>query len=146
MDIDITPLNKRETFELWMDGNHVLVHLNATGENVIVPSNLKTNPTLTLKLSHLFQGRTESNESGINTYLKFTGDYFECIIPWESIFALTNESGEQKVWIDPLQANLLKKITDLVDQGIAKINPQESTATPKATQTERKKPKLQRIK
>ena len=145
METTGTPPNKKEVFELWMEGDHVLVHLDATRENVIVPSNLKSNSALTLKLSHLFQGRTTCSEEGVNTYLKFSGDYFECIIPWDAIFGITSESGEQKIWPASMQTTVLKKITDTITQKISKVvsNPNPTGEVSKA---DRKRPNLQRIK
>ncbi len=147
-------LSKREVFDLWMENDHVLVHLNPTLKNVIVPNNLKENGTLTLKLSHLFQGRTESSEEGVSTYLKFSGDYFECILPWESIFAMTNHEGEQKVWPTSILSKLSSIISDVKG---AKAKLERPALQPLETKevasedsedisTKRKRPTLQRIK
>ena len=138
--------NKKEIFDLWMEGDHTLVHLDATRENVIVPSHLKGNPALTLKLSHLFQGRTESNDEGINTYLKFSGDYFECVLPWDSIFAITSESGEQKIWPTSIQTSLFQLITDRIDKKEKQIESPIPELGETSNKSERKRPTLQRIK
>lgn len=141
MDSESSSSNKKEIFNLWMEGDHVLVHLDSTPENVIVPSHLKDNPALTLKMSHLFQGRTEANKDGITSYLKFSGNYFECIVPWDSIFAITSESGEQKLWPHSLPqalANLNNVTTDT--KKTDKNNHKEEN------KSERKRPTLQRIK
>jgi hypothetical protein len=141
MDPQSSSKNKKETFDLWMDGDHVMVHLDSSHEKVCVPSNLKNNPTLTLKMSHLFQGETKSNKDGITSYLKFSGNYFECIIPWDSIFALTNEEGQQKLWTD----NIPSSLRDLTVTKKKDINTPLEKQSHSQT-TERKKPLLQRIK
>ncbi len=145
--ISSTP-SKKEIFDLWMEGDHVMVHIDATMEKVIIPNNLKGNKSLTLKLIHLFQGRTESSDQGVNTYLKFSGKYFECILPWDSIFAITSESGEQKIWPNSIQTALVQQIADHIDRKLNVIedkNPNLTVATDSPT-TEKKRAKLQRIK
>lgn len=130
MDTHSASKSKKETFDSWMEGDHVLVHLDSSLENVIVPSHLKGNPALTLKMSHLFNGKTTSDNSSIVSYLKFNGNYFECVIPWEAIFAISSESGEQRMWSEslPIALNALN-------------HPSKEENKP-----ERKRPALQRIK
>lgn len=104
----LVPLNKIKLFTEWMKGDHVLIHLDARREDVRVPEHLKEQTALTLKMSYLFQGKTEHNEEGITSYLKFSGLYQECHIPWSSIWGITSADGEQVVWPEDTPKELLK--------------------------------------
>ena len=96
-----------------MKGDHVLVHLDSRREGVSVPTHLQNNPTLTLKLSYLFQSKTTVSDEGINSFLKFGGSYFECILPWTSVWGLTNDSSQNQVWPEDLPKEVLAAVTPL---------------------------------
>lgn len=81
-----------------MNGDHVLVHLNSCVKSCIVPEHLADNPGLTLKLSYLFQGDTTHDDEAITTYLKFSGNYQKCVLPWSCIWGMTGDKGEQRTW------------------------------------------------
>ena len=89
---------KKEVFEKLMQGDHILLHLDSNHNEVIVPVHLKGNPTLTLKLSYYFQGKTSHDDNTITTELVFSGRYFECLIPWDAIWAMTDEKQESYIW------------------------------------------------
>ncbi len=119
---------KIKLFELWMQGDHVLIYLNSGQEGVVVPEYLKDNKALTLKVSYLFQGETTHNDQEISTYLKFSGNYFQCIIPWKAVWGLRNSEGESQVWPDQLPLEVLK---DLIVQQIEGSREEQKQATTK---------------
>lgn len=90
--------SKKQCFDDWFQDDHILLHLDAREEGVIVPSHLKDQHSLTLKLSPLFQGETVADDIGISTYLKFNGQYSQCIIPWTTLWGMTSEGGQQEIW------------------------------------------------
>lgn len=98
---------KRETFEEWMKQDHVLVHVDATKPTVEVPSHVKTDEKLTLKVSYLFQGETVHDEVMISAYLKFGQEYYHCVLPWDAIWGFTSAKGENIVWPEELPKDLL---------------------------------------
>ncbi len=98
---------KTTKFEDWMQGDHVLLHLDSRREGVEVPAHLRNNPSLTLKVSYLFQGETTHDENGISTYLKFSGDYSKCVLPWNAIWGMTSADGKQMVWPKEMPNELL---------------------------------------
>lgn len=104
----LIPLNKVKLFAEWMKGDHVLVHLDARRPDVDVPKHLKNHPALTLKLSYLFQGKTEHDDEGITAYLKFSGVYHECRLPWVSLWGMTSADGEAVVWPEDAPSELLQ--------------------------------------
>src|SRR5690606_14484441 len=73
----------------------------------VVPQHLKDNPALTLKLSSLFQGKTTYDDNSITAFLKFSGDYFECSIPWKKIWGMTSNKEENTIWPEDLPRELV---------------------------------------
>lgn len=110
--MNIQDLKKRRLIDEWLGNDHVLLHLDSRVSAVKVPDNLLGNPLLTLKVSRLFHGRIDLEESGISVSLKFSGEYFECFIPWNSIWAVSSDKGERKVWEDVLPEHMAQDIID----------------------------------
>ena len=90
-----------------LSGDHVLVHLDSRATGVSIPSHLQNQPALTLKLSMLFNGATEYNDTQITSNLKFGTEYYECIIPWDAVWGVTSSTGEQKIWHDDMPKEAL---------------------------------------
>lgn len=109
MTSETVHLAKRKLFDEWMEEDHLLVHVDTRHAGVIVPSDQKGNSALTLKLSYRFQGTTTADDHGISSYLKFSGDYFEVVIPWDALWGMTSASGVQKVWPESVPADLMKQ-------------------------------------
>ena len=102
--------DKQKLFAQWMEDDHVLLHLDSRRGEVSVPEHLKDDPALTLKLSYLFQGETTHDEKAIRSFLKFSGQYFECVVPWVAIWGMTASSGENRLWAEDLPPELVWKI------------------------------------
>ena len=123
-------LKKKQKIKFFEDGmrdDHVLLHMDSRRSGVKVPDSLAGNYSLTLKLSYLFQGKTTHDANGIVSFLKFGSDYFECIIPWASIWGITDSSGKNQVWPDDLPQELLieytkRAFTELTNTGKALLN------------------------
>ncbi len=101
---------KREVFEKSMKGDHVLVHIDSTKDGVIVPAHLNGNSALTLKLSYYFQGSTHHDESGIIANLVFSGRFFECVIPWDAIWGMTNDKRESSLWVQDVRLDVPREL------------------------------------
>ena len=101
---------KRQAFERLMQGEHVLVHLDSSQEGVVVPPHLKGNLGLTLKFSSFFQGAIALDDHEIKANLVFSGNYFECIVPWDAIWGMTSENRECFLWAEgfPMIPSYLK--------------------------------------
>ncbi len=115
-----------------MQEDHVLVHIDARDEEVIVPEHLKDNPALTLKLSYQFQGRTTHDEKQICTFLKFSGNYVECVIPWARIWGLTNSKGKQQVWAEDLPSDVFAQLSNMFEGKEGGKKAEEKTKPTKA--------------
>jgi stringent starvation protein B len=96
--LNIENIKKKRILEQFLLEDHVMIHLDSNRDDVIVPLSCKNNPILTLKVSKLFFGGIDIKEEGVKTSLKFSGQYFDCFIPWDSIWGMTSEKGEQKIW------------------------------------------------
>jgi len=116
---------KRAVFEEYMKGDHVLVFINTRTDGLQIPGHLLANTPLTLKLSYLFQGEITHDEEAITAYLKFNGEYFKCVIPWQAILAIKDDKERISVW----EAQSL-----------------ETENQKEPSQTVRKKPTLTRVK
>lgn len=105
-----------------MKGDHVLVHFDSRVSGTEVPQHLQGDPAVTLKLSYLFQGSTEVDDLAITSYLRFSGEYQGCVIPWSAIWSMTSSEKENTVWPEDLPKEVLIKLaTDKVKQAGKKI-------------------------
>jgi|GEM_PF-3522255 len=98
---------KLREFEKMIDDEYVMVNLDARAEGVIVPEGLKENAALALKLSRLFQGKMTSDDFGINVYLRFSGEYFQCVLPWDSIWSIHGSSGQNVIWNEDVPSEIM---------------------------------------
>lgn len=148
---DLRKKQKLKCFEEWMQDDHVLVHLDSRKPGVQVPDYLKNNAGLTLKLSYLFQGKTEYNETGVTAYLRFSGDYFGCVLPWEAIWGLTASDGKNRVWTDDLPREVMieaarAKFSEFTEKLFSRKKKPEEKEDQAAEATGKKTPPLKRIK
>ena len=102
-----------------------MAHLDPRADHVIVPDNLKENPTLTLQLSLRFRGEMEIERTHVKADLLFSGDYFTCQIPFAAIWALTSEEGEMRLWPEAMPEELKSGNIDL---NIKEPDPDQSPA------------------
>jgi|GEM_PF-924224 len=91
----------KEKFELlqqYLEDEHVLVHINPAAEEVVLPVDLKANPTTTLKLSHFFARPLDINIERASAELSFSGKPFLCNIPLAAIWGILSLGGKQHFW------------------------------------------------
>lgn len=110
MDMRMLGKIKLKLFERWMEGEHVLLHLDSRKPGVIVPEHLSNDYRLTLKLSYAFQGRVSSDLDGVYADLRFSGSYVHCVIPWESVWGMTSSSGESQMWSEDLPREMVLQL------------------------------------
>ncbi len=101
---------KRKKFEELMEQEFVLVHLDARRDGVSVPESLADNASLTLKLSQAFQGETTVEDDSVTSYLKFDGEYHECILPWDAVWGFTASDNQQAIWPEDLPKEVMLQI------------------------------------
>jgi len=102
---------KQTIIEQWFANDHVLIHLDARRDGVDVPKHLRDNHSLTLKVSHLFQGPTSWNDVHLMALLKFNGDYYRCVVPWTAVWGMTSSENEQRIWPEDLPTEVVRDLT-----------------------------------
>ena len=153
----VDAIAKQRIFDELMGGDHAFVHLDARQEGVEVPAHLKSNPALMLKLSYHFQGEIARDDVAISASLRFSGNYFDCVLPWKSIWGFTGADQKQLVWPEDmptelqleLAKQLLKNVGGLVpksDEASAAIAAEESAEAKEAAEPPRKAGHLRRVK
>jgi stringent starvation protein B len=95
---------KKETLLAFLKRGVAMVHLDARQPGVSVPAQFATDAHLRLNLSYRYGiPDFEVREDAVRATLSFGGRPFFCILPWESIFAVTSSgTGEGQVWPEDL--------------------------------------------
>lgn len=144
---------KRQVFEEWMKGDHVLLHIDGRNENVELPSHLKDNSAVTLKLSYNFQGETKHDNEAITSFLRFSGQYVECVVPWDAIWGITASNSENRVWPEDTPREVVlqmarHKLSEVGKKLFGKDKGKEKESSEEDTNSKqkRKNPHLKRIK
>lgn len=146
---------KEKLLDEWLQElDHVLIHLDSRKDGVIVPENFQNNPTLTFKLSYNFQGQLSLEEDCINAYLKFSGEYSNCVIPWESLWGITGSDERNKIWSEDVPKELLlqmakQKLGEIKNKLFGKKKgDEEQTIDPDGDGggSRKRKPSLKRVK
>lgn len=99
--------SKRKLFEELLASTDVFVQVNPLKEEVELPAKFEEHPSIALKMSNAFNFQPEVNDKGIVATLKFGEEYFTCVLPWESIWGVYTESGENKIWKEDVPTKLL---------------------------------------
>jgi hypothetical protein len=102
-----TPQDQRTTIEKLLADEQVLVHINPRQPGVVIPPYLMDNRTVTLRLSRFFRGRLATDDDQIKAELLFGPDYFDCSIPWTSIWGASSVRGEEFVWTEATPPEIL---------------------------------------
>lgn len=116
---------KRQTIDRLLSGDHVLVHLDPSQEQVVLPNHLMSDSSVTLKLSYLFNGMTVLEENSIEAELRFSGQYFSCVMPYNAIWGVTDEHGKSTIWPSSAPKEVLK---ELLDAQVERSQPKSSLA------------------
>ncbi|MCB0321939.1 MAG: hypothetical protein KDD69_00150 [Bdellovibrionales bacterium] len=143
---------KRRCFDEWMAGDHVLIQLDARRADVEVPAHLKDNPALTLKLSYRFQGEVTQDDDKVTAYLKFGGEYYCCVVPWDAVWGMTAGDGNSQVWPEHVPREVMTqlaraKLSEIGSKLLGKVRPlarpaeKPSPTSASTASTEPEKPK-----
>ena len=134
---------KQTLAEEWLRGDHIMVHLDARRDGVKVPANLISQAGLSLKISYLFNAQPYVDEHGIFAPLRFGSEYFECFMPWGSIWGITSEKGELRIWPDSVPVELLMGVAP---GSVADVSAPATAPVETPTEEKRKRPKLTLVK
>jgi stringent starvation protein B len=95
---------KKQTLLAFLKRGVAMVHLDARQAGVSVPQQFTGDAHLRLNLSYRYGiADFEVREDRVQATLSFGGRPFFCVLPWESIFAVTSSgTGEGQVWPEDL--------------------------------------------
>jgi stringent starvation protein B len=91
-------IETKEALIDYLEDDHCLIHVNTTYPGVILPQHAKKEMTITLKLSYYFAGSVALRDDLVEAELRFGAAPFNCLIPYESIWAITSVAGVHKIW------------------------------------------------
>ncbi len=115
--IDFSQKEKYDFFNSNIDQFDILIQLNARQEDCILPSHVKGDHSLTLKMSNAFVYPPQYDRLKVVANLKFNGEYFECSIPWGAIWAMSAGDENQKLWQKDMPAEVAVSIAkDILKQ------------------------------
>lgn len=101
---------KKRFFESELStAGEALIHFDSRIAGVEVPDHLGEQPGVTLKFSTLFNTSPEICDEHIVQHLKFNGQYCRCLIPWQSVWAISGQEGRQKQWKDNIPPEIVKE-------------------------------------
>lgn len=143
--IGTTDEAKQRLAEEWLRGDHIMVHLDARRDGVVVPTNLGAQPGLSLKISYLFNTQPSVEEHGIFSALRFGSEYFECSLPWSAIWGISSDKGELRIFPDSVPPELLMGVAP---GAVADVSSAETTASSNSSKdrNKRERPKLTLVK
>jgi hypothetical protein len=141
---------KLKAFTHALEDDYAFAHINTRNSKALrLPEHLLSQPSVTLKLSLFFQGSVTLERQSIVANLRFGEDYFECVVPWESIWGLTNTKGENLTWPEAIPPELLEP-ENTNTEGAKSKRPKAAKSSPakKPSKSEgnKKRPQLKRIK
>lgn len=137
MTADLRHGEKRRCFERLLDLGVATLHLDPRKPGVQVPKKFAGQEMLLLNYSyryHIQDFRFDDRE--VVATLTFQGVPFQCVVPWTSVFAVTNPAREGLVWEEDVPAELLQTAADPDAQ------PEPAPAPPRPKLAPRKKPAL----
>ena len=117
----------------------VFIHVNTAAEGVTLPEHLRTQPSVTLKLSRLFRGALNVSEEQISAELLFSGEYFTCLLPLHAIWGVTTQDSANMVWPESAPPEVLSGLPQP-----EKIDP--SPQPDQAPRPVKGRPQLRRVK
>ena len=124
-----------------MQDDHTLLHLDSRRARVELPQNLLQQHSVTLKLSYRFQGETTHDDIGITTYLRFSGEYVRCIIPWTAVWGMSASDNRRTVWPEDIPKEVIfemakSRITELGQRLLGRKSPPVLQEAKKETKEE----------
>ena len=91
--------NKRDLLLYLLEKGDAMVCLDARRGDVNVPTNHKGNASLSLILNLNFRKPLDILENGIYATLSFQGRFYQCVIPFEAVWAIFVPSFQEgQVW------------------------------------------------
>lgn len=87
-----------------------MIHVNTSVQGLVIPNHLLSEPSVALKLSKMFMGKLVVEKDQITAELRFSGEYFTCQVPWNSVWAISSFKGETAIWPDEIPEQMVPAI------------------------------------
>jgi len=113
---------KKRLVEYLIQAGSVYVHLLTRADGVYVPEHLKATPTTALQIGYNFPvpiPDLKIDDTGITATLSFSRTPYLCFVPWDAVFAITNEAGQGAQW--PIDGELLLEPEDKPEERRPKL-------------------------
>lgn len=101
---------KREAVTAALSGGVVMLHLDTSVPGVRVPGQFQGLGDLRLNVSYRYANvEVIIDESKLAATLSFNGSPFRCILPWESVWAVSMK-GATKAWAESIPEQALQEL------------------------------------
>ena len=97
---------KKKLLGQLLEQEFALVYVDSEAPELLVPPELKSAPSITLKLSNNFNGKMELREDLIYAELLFGDHYSTCEIPYPAIWAMADTVAIVKTWSEAIPATV----------------------------------------
>jgi stringent starvation protein B len=110
--------SKKQTLLAYLSRGVTMLHLDARRSGVVVPQQYGSEAHLRLNLSYRYAiPDLDISEERVQATLSFSGQHFQCQLPWESIFGITSHSsGDGQVWPEDLPVEVMQTLADRHDR------------------------------
>jgi stringent starvation protein B len=115
--------DKKQTLISYLRRGVAMVHLDARRPGVVVPQRYIGDAHLRLNLSFRYAiPDFDIDDRRIQATLSFSGQPFQCILPWEAVFGITSSaSGDGQVWPEDLPVEVVQTLASGVDERGARL-------------------------
>jgi stringent starvation protein B len=133
--------DKKQTLISYLRRGVAMVHLDARRPGVVVPPQYIGEAHLRLNLSYRYSIHDfEIDDRRIQATLSFSGQPFQCLLPWAAVFGITsNASGDGQVWPEDLPVEVVQTLASGVEERGARLaavreEPAQAEVRPKASE------------
>lgn len=105
---------KRAAFTELLSGGVTALHMDARVDGLRVPSHLRSRAWLVLNFSYGYQlADFNFDDDGVVASLSFGGRPFPCFVPWEAVFAMSDDSRDTfHLWREDMPPEALDSLSE----------------------------------
>jgi len=92
--------SKRSLISTLLNLDYIYIFVNPKNGEVKLPENLKSQESVTLRLSRHFKGELKIEADHILAVLSFNSVYHACYLPYSCIWAVASPDGQTILWLE----------------------------------------------